>query len=180
MMAMRGAMSYVAPWVIVTALAVGLSWLGVRDVVRGAISDSSAPEPSSGPVIHASPTVPGSVGTPAARDGTGGDSWASGTLSPSPTPSERPSGDQDHGDRERHGEVRSFSTRGGRAVLALSERRGVRLVSATPNPGFETRVSSNEGWLRVDFRNDDRTSSVIASWYDHDTVVKVYEYDGNS
>jgi len=175
-------MSYVAPWLIVTALAVALSWLGVRDVVRGAISDRSAPEPSSGPVIHASPSVPGSVGTPAARNGLGDDQSASGTLSPSPSPSpskDRDKDDHDGGGGTRHGEVRSFNTRGGEAVLALSGRRGVRLVSATPDPGYETRVSGNEGWLRVDFTDDDRSSSVIASWHDHDTIVKIYEYGGN-
>ncbi|GLZ04466.1 hypothetical protein Acsp03_19320 [Actinomadura sp. NBRC 104412] len=179
---MRGAMSYVAPWLIVTAVAVALSWLGVRDVVRGAIFDRAAPEPWSGPVIYASPsTPPGSVGTPAARDGHGDDQSASETLSPSPSPSRDRKAAHD-GDQERRGEIRGFSTRGGRAVLAICEkgrRRGVRLVSATPNPGYETRVWGNQGWLRVDFIDDDRSSSVIATWHDGPPAVRIYEYRGN-
>jgi hypothetical protein len=178
MMAMRGAMSYVAPWVIVTSLAVALSWLGVRDVVRSAISDRSLPEPLSGPVIHASPTVPDSAAPPGAQGGPGDDESASGTLSPSPSSPSSPSPSKRHED-DGQGAVRSFSARGGRAVLAFPGPRGVRLMSATPNPGYETRVSSNQGWLRVDFTDDDRSSSVIASWHDHDTIVKVYEYGGS-
>ncbi|XVQ13268.1 hypothetical protein ACQP1W_12220 [Spirillospora sp. CA-255316] len=178
---MRRAMSYVAPWALVTALAVALSWLGVRDVVRGAISDRSAPPPVTGPVIHASPTGPASAGTPAARNGPGGEDTASGTLSPSPAPTPAPTrgerdGDGDRGDRDRRGNVRSYSTHGGRAALAFTDRDGVRLVSATPNPGYETRVTKAEGWLRVDFVAREHSSSVIASWYEHDPIVKVYEY----
>nr|BFE34619.1 hypothetical protein GCM10010200_068700 [Actinomadura rugatobispora] len=147
-----------------------LSWLGVRDVVRGAISDRSAPPPVTGPVIHASPTL----GTPAARDDPDGDGTASGTLSPSPTPTPTPT--RSKRERERGGNVRSYSTHGGRAALAFTDRDGVRLVSATPNPGHETRVTRAEGWLRVDFVDSEHTSSVIASWYEHDPIVRVYEY----
>ncbi|MFB4316694.1 hypothetical protein [Actinomadura sp. 21ATH] len=160
-------MSYVAPWAMVTALAVALSWLGVRDVVRGAISDRSSPPPVTGPVIHGSPTPPGSVGTAAARpspaESPAEQETASGTARPSPSPSGR------------HGNVHSYSTRGGRAALAISERRA-QLVSATPNAGYETRVTENEGWLRVDFIAGRRTSSVIASFYGHRPTVEVYEY----
>ncbi|MFI0354077.1 hypothetical protein [Actinomadura sp. 9N407] len=177
---MRRAMSYVAPWAMVTALAVALSWLGVRDVVRGAISDRSSPPPVSGPVIHASPTPPASVGTAAARPSPREQETASGTAAPSPRPSKRPERDGDRGaDRERPGNVRSYSTRGGRAALAISDRR-VQLVSATPNAGYETRVTKAEGWLRVDFIDDHRTSSVIASFYQHAPTVEIYEYGNRS
>jgi hypothetical protein len=169
-------MSYVAPWAVVTALAVALSWLGVRDVVRGAISDRSSPPPVTGPVIHGSPTPPVSVGTAAARPSPREKETASGTARP--TPSERHEHDVG-GDRRRDGNVRSFSTRGGRAALAISDRR-VQLVSATPNAGYETRVTKAEGWLRVDFIDDHRTSSVIASFYNQEPAVEVYEYGTRS
>jgi hypothetical protein len=71
--------------------------------------------------------------------------------------------------------VRSYSTRGGRAALALTAR-DARLVSATPNPGYETRVTKATGWLRVDFIERDHSSSVIATFYQHAPSVQVYEY----
>lgn len=166
-------MSYVAPWVGVTALAVALSWLGVRDVVRGAVSERSAPPPIAGPVIHSSPaTPPGptTIGSPTSR--------------PKPPEGEdegpRPSRSAVHPSEKATppkapDNVRSFATRGGRAAMSFENDR-VRLVSATPNPGYETRVTQAEGWLRVDFLDDKRTSSVVASWYGHDPTVKVYEY----
>ncbi|WP_205718634.1 hypothetical protein [Actinomadura sp. WMMA1423] len=174
---MRRAMSYVAPWVGVTALAVAFSWLGVRDVVRSAVSERSAPPPIAGPVIHSSPSTP--PGPTATRSPTAPPSAPTGQdrgpkpskaaakpppSKPEPTPSHRPT------DR-----VRSYATRGGSAAMSIEKNR-VRLVSATPNPGYETRVTQTDGWLRVDFLSDEHTSSVIASWYQHAPTVKVYEY----
>ncbi|TYK48268.1 hypothetical protein [Actinomadura decatromicini] len=170
---MRRAMSYVAPWAGVTALAVALSWLGVRDVVRGAVSERSAPPPIAGPVIHSSPaTPPGptSIGSPTSRPGpVTGEDVAPRPSRPTVRPSEKapPPKPPDN--------VRSFATRGGRAAMSFEKDR-VRLVSATPNPGYETRVTQTEGWLRVDFLDDKHTSSVVASWYGHAPTVKVYEY----
>ncbi|MFI0485920.1 hypothetical protein [Actinomadura sp. 9N215] len=171
---MRRAMSYVAPWAGVTALAVALSWLGVRDVVRGAVSERSAPPPIAGPIIHSSPSDPPgptSIGSPTFRPSpsTGEDEG------PRPSPSPKPSGRDDDPTPKPPDNVRSYATRGGRAAMSIEKDR-VRLVSATPNRGYETRVTQAEGWLRVDFLNDDRTSSVIASWYGQDPAVKVYEY----
>ncbi|WP_146877605.1 hypothetical protein [Actinomadura madurae] len=174
---MRRAMSYVAPWAAVTALAVALSWLGVRGVVRGAVSERSAPPPMAGPVIHSSPSTPPgptSIGSPTARPrpGTGEDKGPEPSKSPK-APVGGPTGTPTS--PKPHDNVRSFATRGGRAAMAIEKDR-VRLVSATPNPGYETRVTQAEGWLRVDFLSDKRTSSVVASWYGHDPAVKVYEY----
>lgn len=172
---MRRAMSYVAPWAGVTALAVTLSWLGVRGVVRSAVSDRSAPPPIAGPVIHSSPSTP--PGPPAdsptarTRPPTGQDEGPAPSKAPKAPPGEPRGGSSakptDH--------VRSYATRGGSAAVSIEKDR-VRLVSATPNPGYETRVTQTEGWLRVDFLSDEHTSSVIASWYEHAPTVKVYEY----
>ena len=167
-------MSYVAPWAGVTALAVTFSWLGVRGVVRDTVSERSAPTPIAGPVIHASPSAlpgPTRIGSPAVRPSpaAGEDQGPTPTRSakPPPRPSER--------ETRPSGNARSFATRGGQAVMASIGGR-VRLVSATPNPGYETRVTESAGWLRVDFLTDDRTSSIIASWFQHPPTVKVYEY----
>ncbi|MGW3771711.1 hypothetical protein [Actinomadura verrucosospora] len=174
---MRRAMSYVAPWAGVTALAVALSWLGVRGVVRSAVSDRSAPPPIAGPVIHSSPSPPPgptAAGSPTARSSppTGQDEGPAPSRPPK-APPVRPSGGGSSAKPTDH--VRSYATRGGSAAMSIEKDR-VRLVSATPNPGYETRVTQTEGWLRVDFLSDKRTSSVIASWYEHAPTVKVYEY----
>ncbi|NKZ05906.1 hypothetical protein [Actinomadura latina] len=157
-----------------TALAVAFSWLGVRGVVRSAVSERSAPPPIAGPVIHSSPTTPpgpATVGSPTARprppDGA--------DTAPKPSKSAKPPPGKPEQTPKTPDNVRSYATRGGRAAMSI-ERNRVRLVSATPNPGYETRVTQAEGWLRVDFLSDEHTSSVIASWYEHAPIVKVYEY----
>ncbi|MFC9977296.1 hypothetical protein ACFVH6_40995 [Spirillospora sp. NPDC127200] len=167
---MRRAMSYVAPWAVVTALAVTLSWLGVRDVVRTAVSDRSAPVPVTGPVTHASPTVRPVTGASPSREPQSAE--ATRSAPPSARPSPRPPAPAPSVDL---GDVRSYVTRGGRAALALAPGRVV-LVSATPAPGFETRVSEAEGWLRLDFLGRAGTSSVVATWYRQKPVVRTYEY----
>lgn len=160
-------MSYVTPWVGVTALAVAFSWFGIRDVVRSAVSERSAPPPIAGPVIHSSPAAP-PAGSPSPPDGE--DNAPAPPRSPKPTPG-RPGGAS-----KPPGNVRSYATRGGRAAMSFEKNR-VRLVSATPNPDYETRVTQTGGWLRVDFIDDEEhTSSVIASWYQHVPKVQVYEY----
>ena len=173
---MRRAMSYVAPWAGVTALAVALSWLGVRGVVRSAVSDRSAPPPIAGPVIHSSPSPPPGptgIGSPTARSSppTGQDQGPRPSRTPKAPPG-RPDGSASPKPTDH---VRSYATRGGSAAMSIEKDR-VRLVSATPNPGYETRVTQTEGWLRVDFLSDEHTSSIIASWYQHAPTVKVYEY----
>ncbi|QFG25533.1 hypothetical protein [Actinomadura sp. WMMB 499] len=146
---MRRVMSYVAPWVGVTALAVTLSWLGVRDVVRATVTERAAQPPIAGPVISASPP----------------DATAGSTARPDGRARAAAS----------RGNVRSYALRGGQAAMSLDGGE-VRLVSATPNPGYETRVTQSRDRLRVDFRGDRRTSSIVASWDGDDPLIKVYEY----
>ncbi|RAY12520.1 hypothetical protein DPM19_25680 [Actinomadura craniellae] len=154
---MRRAVTYVAPWAVATVLAVSLSWLGVRDVLRHAIFDRPGAMPAVGPVILDSPSPP-----PSARP------------SPSPSPTkQRPSRKPDPPSN-----VRSYTVRGGRAALQVMSDR-VKLVSATPNPGYETRLGKNEGWLRVDFLRDDNASSIIATWHDGPPIVQIYEYQAD-
>ncbi|MFG1999459.1 hypothetical protein ACGFNU_09975 [Spirillospora sp. NPDC048911] len=180
---MRRTMSYVAPWAGVTALAVTLAWLGVRDVVRSAVSERSAPPPIAGQAIHASPSnPPASVGTPTATPHSTPTPRPSGvpddrkTPPPAPSP-QRSQGPSGSGGRDdpRAGNVRSYATRGGSAALAMSGGKA-RLVSAIPASGYSTRVTPGQDWLRVDFLGADHTSSVIATWYEHDPIVRVYEY----
>lgn len=137
--------------------------------------------PIAGQVINASPSnMPGptSLGTATAKPHPSGvpDDRTTPTPRPAPTPqrSQGPSGSGGR-DEPRTGNVRSYATKGGRAALSTAGGK-VRLVSAISNPGYATRVTPGADWLRVDFLGADHTSSVIATWYEHDPVVRVYEY----
>ena len=157
--------TYVAIWAAATTCAVLLSWLGVRDVLRAAVFDRPAVV-QVGPVIHTSPRISpqggsAAIGTPTSRPAPSR-TPAQRTSSPSPSPS--PSG-----------KIRSFTSRGGRVALAITAT-DVKLVSATPTPGFRTTVTDQPFWLRVDFTDGTHTSSIIASWYEHAPIVQVYQY----
>jgi hypothetical protein len=152
-------MSYVAPWAATTALAVGLSWLGVHGVVRGAVTVRSTPPPVTGPVISGRPSAPSS----GSRQGSDG-AWLTAPGLPRASGTRGPARD-----------VRSYSARGGRAALAISDRT-VRLVSATPNTGYATRVTPAADALRVDFIGAENGSSVVASYFRRHPTVQVYEY----
>src|SRR5690606_18679847 len=110
---MRRALPYVAPWAGVTALAVALSWLGVRGVVRDAVSERSSPPPAAGPVIRSSPPFPTSVGSPTSlpEPPAGEDS----APKPSPSPKVPPGGGDEPAksspSRKPRDNVRSYTTR---------------------------------------------------------------------
>ncbi|MGI8336526.1 hypothetical protein ACRYCC_41850 [Actinomadura scrupuli] len=167
---MRRAVLYLALWAGATALAVTLSWLGVRDVLRGAVFDRPGAIPAGGPVIHASPAPPATGGTPAATARP-----SRPARRPAPVPGRPSATHASPSASSRAADVRSFASRGGRAAFTLTPA-AAHLVSATPAQGYGTKVTPGTGWLRVDFTAGDRTSSIIASWYQHAPTVQVYEY----
>ncbi|WP_316528946.1 hypothetical protein [Kitasatospora brasiliensis] len=67
--------------------------------------------------------------------------------------------------------VRSYPVPGGKVALDLKDS-GATLVSATPDPGWQMQVWTNEGWLRVDFTRGTEANSVIASWNGHPPTVE--------
>jgi hypothetical protein len=171
---MRRSLTYLAAWAAVTALAVSLSWVGVRHVLRGTVYDRPGAATAVGPVIHGSPSPPPTITvstTPAARP-TGPSPIATRSAGRAAAPpkagARRPSA-------TRTADIRSFSSQGGRAAWEFLES-SARLVSATPNAGYATQVSQSPGWKRVDFTNGSHTSSIIASWFEHPPMVEVYEY----
>lgn len=168
---MRRSLTYLVTWAAVTALAVSLSWVGVRQVLRGTVFDRPGAATAVGPVIHGSPSPPPTVTVSTTPRPTTSSPAAEPTTRRATTPRPRtqrpaPSATAD---------IRSFSSRGGRAAFEFL-KDSARLVSATPNAGYSTQVSRSSGWLRVDFVNGDRTSSIIASWFEHPPMVQVYEY----
>jgi hypothetical protein len=67
---------------------------------------------------------------------------------------------------------RTYLLTGGRVVLCVTAT-SVRLISATPDRGYEVRIWRGDGWLRVDFHREGRTSSLFATWNGHPPSVRV-------
>lgn len=60
-------------------------------------------------------------------------------------------------------------------ALAFYPHR-IRLISATPDPGWETNVwdDPNAGWLRVEFHRDQHNSAIFGVWNDGKPRVQFY------
>ncbi|MEN3536088.1 hypothetical protein AAH991_13315 [Microbispora sp. ZYX-F-249] len=195
---MRRATGYLIAWCGATALAVGVSWLGVRDVLRSAILDDAPLAPV---VAVAAPlsTSPGTLapspqdtpddspsGEPSGRpssapSGRPSPSRAPVTATPtrtrtSPAPrparSTQPAGPAGSADpspaarprRTSGGEsLHTFTLKGGRATIAVTSR-DCRVVTATPNDGYEVKVWETDQWLRIAFLRDVHESSAFCTW----------------
>lgn len=71
--------------------------------------------------------------------------------------------------------MKSFTLDGGRVALAFHPRL-IRLVSATPESGYETQVWDGPGWLRVDFRRGRHGSTIYGVWAQGAPRVQFYRY----
>ncbi|QUH04986.1 hypothetical protein HUO13_33150 [Saccharopolyspora erythraea] len=161
----RRALTYLAAWLAATTAAVTLSWLGVRDVIRGAVLDRPDPVPAVRPVIEHPPqptTPPASAPPESAAPETSAPEPAPESSSRDPVPS--PAGD-----------VRTYDVGGGHVVLSMGAT-SASLVSATPKPGYSVRTWTAQGWLRVEFGGGAHGTSVIVTWHDHPPLVEVSEY----
>ncbi|GGO19950.1 hypothetical protein [Microbispora bryophytorum] len=171
---MRRAAGYLIAWCGATALAVGVSWLGVRDVLRSAILDEAPLAPVVAVVAHlsASPGVP----TPTPQGTSGGGASKEPTEEPPEEPSGEPS-EKPHGpagsaesspaaqQRKAAGgeSLHTFTLEGGRATIAVTSA-DCRVVTATPNDGYEVKVWEADQWLRVAFLRDTHESSAFCVW----------------
>lgn len=156
MAAMRRVLTYLMVWGGATALAILLVWFAARPVLRGAVFG----EPSIRRTVSDTPSAAPRVPTPTRSPG---GSTAVATVSPAPSSRATPVA-HDH----------TYTSRGGRVVLALTST-SARLVSATPNPGYEVRALHGSGWLRVDFIGwaFASVSGVVATWNGHAPNVVV-------
>ncbi|WP_285783939.1 hypothetical protein [Microbispora sp. NBRC 16548] len=191
---MRRAAGYLIAWCGATALAVGVSWLGVRDVLRSAILDeaplapvvavaaplSASPgvpaptprgtpdggasggtseEPSEEPPAHRSPSRPTATPvrtartSPAPRPARA--TRPARSAEPSPTARQRKAADGES--------LHTFTLKGGRATIAVTSA-DCRVVTATPNDGYEVKVWEADQWLRVAFLRDTHESSAFCTW----------------
>ncbi|WP_328913662.1 MULTISPECIES: hypothetical protein [unclassified Streptomyces] len=164
---------HVGAWVLATAVAVTLSWIGVRSVLRNTAYDPpralpipvGSQEPTASATYRPSPTV---------------------TVTVTPSPSTVPAAPRTHRPAvavtstttppPATGNVHSYTMDGGRVVLDLAGT-SASLVSATPNEGWRMQVWTQPQWLRVTFTSASgaAASSVICTWNGHAPSVQSYE-----
>ncbi|GLY74791.1 hypothetical protein Airi01_030580 [Actinoallomurus iriomotensis] len=147
----RRVMTYVTVWVGATTLAMLLVWFGARPVLHNAVFGEP---PAARPLVGEQPPV---RPPPSASAAPPADSSTVATPSPSASPTPRD---------------RTYVVHGGKVVLSVTATTA-RLVSATPNPGYEMRTWHGDGWLRVDFTKGFRASSLFATWNGHAPDVRV-------
>ncbi|MGW8974505.1 hypothetical protein [Streptomyces platensis] len=184
---MQRGLVHVAAWTLATGAAVALSWFGVHTVLSGTAYDAPRALPLTSQVSSSGEKLDGATPrvsathrpkpTPSPTRSTTPDDPApshpatpshTGSARPRPPAPDRPGGTTPVSD----GQVKSYSTSGGRVVLDM-DNRSAQLVSATPNPGWEMQVWKQVGWLRVDFTaGDGGHTSVICTWNGHPPTVE--------
>ena len=171
---MRARIGFIAVWVATTAAGIGISWAGVGDALRGTAL----------PTQDLAAGVPVHEGRPPASDPSrepvsfGARSASPTAAPPTRTPVARPTGERPSAKPSTprpDGNVRTYVVKSGSVVLSLSAD-SARLVSATPDNGFQAKVWRQEKWLRVDLTDGVKGSAVFAQWNGHAPLVQVYEY----
>ncbi|MGC0418566.1 hypothetical protein [Embleya sp. AB8] len=187
---MRRTITSISVWLAVTAVAVALSWWGVRSVLRDTVFEPPRPPtlvagdqppppvtspPPSAPPTSAAPdlisatnrTLPPTSAPPATP---------ASSAPPSPKPPTTPAPPTPAQLREDPpaAAVQSFEVRGGRASFRYQATTAT-LIAATPNSGWAVKVWPGDQWIRVDFSSDGHTSSVFVVWNGHDPIASTYE-----
>ena len=165
-------------WLAATSGAVALSWFGVHSVLTGTAYDppralpvtGNARQPTDGtsssdPVTSSTSRPKPSATSNPSTTPSGNASAANTPASPAKSPRSSPS---------RAGEVRSYSLQGGRVALELGPT-WAKLVSATPNDGYQMQVWEEAEWIRVDFSTATHTSSLFCTWNGHPPAVQTVE-----
>ncbi|TDC94229.1 hypothetical protein [Actinomadura sp. 7K507] len=174
---MRARIGFTAVWVATTAAGIAISWTGVGGAVRG--TALGTPDVAAEvPVLQGRPPAGPSAGSSAEASPSASPSASPGRsgadAAPTPTPEgERPAAPE--ASRKPGEKVRTYTVKSGRVVLALSGD-AARLVSATPDDGFQAKVWKQSKWLRVDLTDDVHGSAVFAKWNGHPPLIQVYEY----
>jgi cytoskeletal protein RodZ len=189
MAAMRRGLVHVLAWLLATGAAVTLSWWGVHTVMAGTAYDppralpitaadsttqESRPLASSTnrPPTHSESPSPTPSGTPSTTPAatpsatTAAPSATAAANSPAPAGSPAPVDS---------GNVKSYDTRGGRAVFDLGDASAT-LVSATPATGWSMQVWKTESWIRVEFASGADRVTVFCTWHDGPPHVEVETY----
>jgi hypothetical protein len=173
-------------WLLATAVAVTLSWFGVKSVLRSTAYDPPRALPITGttlPSLTSSTHRPKPATAPPTTAGTRPPETTPPPTTPPPStaaiPPQTPPGTPKattSASAPTSDTVHSYSVPGGRVVLSLTAT-AASLVSATPDDGWQMQVWTQTGWLRVTFTSADGTgsSSVFCTWNGHPPTVETYE-----
>ncbi|WP_330274330.1 hypothetical protein OG205_01150 [Lentzea sp. NBC_00516] len=182
---MRRSVGYLVAWALVTTVAIGLSWFGIRwamepapvaavQVTTGSavlpmptVTSISVPPPESGPSVGTSPATPSSTRPP--------EITTSAVPAPPSSTDARPSSAQlPQGEWQSDGSyVHAFHLQGGDVVVRYRPQ-GVQALSATPADGYSVSVEQPGGPLVVNFRNAaGRLSRLEATWNNGPTAKVV-------
>jgi hypothetical protein len=165
---------YIAAWLASTAVAVALSWLGVRSVLDAGVQQR--PQVVTGQTLVTSSisttttTVPKTT-TATPPSTTGSSTPPPSTTSSTPTSSSPPArlASTEGSWTEENGKqvyIRSFQLDGGEAAVRFSAD-SVQTISATPRQGFAVSVQQPAGTsLVVEFQNSAEKSKLEANWQD--------------
>jgi hypothetical protein len=182
----RRSVGYLVAWAVVTAVAVGLSWFGIRSAMEPA--PVAAIESTAGPGVLPMPTITSiSVEVPS-----GSTSVSSPPVTPSsstrppvvsssvPAPPSstdgRPSPAQlSEGEWQADGSyVHAFHLRGGDVVVRYRPQ-GVEALSASPADGWTVAVEQPGGPLVVNFRNTTGHLSRLEATWNNGPTARVIE-----
>ncbi|MDX3661051.1 hypothetical protein PV646_27425 [Streptomyces sp. ID05-26A] len=184
---MRRSVGYLVAWAVVTTVAVGLSWFGIRWAMEpapvaaiGSTTSSAvlpmptittltvpAPEPGASAGTPPPPVTPSSTRPPVVTTSVPAPPSSTDAR---PSPAQSPQGEwQPDGSY-----VHAFNLRGGDVVVRYRPQ-GVQALSATPADGYSVSVEQPGGPLVVNFRNAaGRLSRLEATW-DNGPTAKVIE-----
>ncbi|WP_431910258.1 hypothetical protein [Nonomuraea jabiensis] len=161
---MRRALRYAAIWCGATAVAVSVSWFGVRGVLRDEFVDDVDVEPFVAQTIAADEapltlTSPSPTPSPTA---TSGPSRAPRKPVKSPVKNPAP-----------RKPLKVVKVKGGEVAFTLGPE-GCRLVSATPVSGYTAKVARATGWIRVDLVKGGHGTGVFC--ISHEQRTDTWEY----
>ncbi|MEW1844843.1 hypothetical protein AB0392_43455 [Nonomuraea angiospora] len=159
---MRRALRYAAIWCGATAVAVSVSWFGVRGVLRDEFVDDVDVEPFVAQTIAADEapltlTSPSPSPSPSRAQGK---PVKGPTKSPAKSPAPRKP-------------LKVVKVKGGEVAFTLGPE-GCRLVSATPVSGYTAKVARATGWIRVDLVKGEHGTGVFC--ISHEQRTDTWEY----
>lgn len=156
---MRRFVGYAAAWTAVTALAVMVSWLAVRDAVQYAVVGDA-------PVPRVETQAMSKMSYPEPEDSERSERHAE----------RRDTGLNEEAYEDSRREV--IKTTHGDVLVEHDPDRasGVRLLAATPEREYRQSVWETPAWIRVDFTNRQHGSAVFITWHGEEPQVDTYDY----
>jgi hypothetical protein len=179
---------YCAGWVAAATIATSVSYAAIQNLVVTAALGEPVHSSALTRAVAVSQPIDGPTSTPpvAALVTATGHAVATHSHKPSPTrstpvrstrPAPEPTATAVTGPTPAAtttAPAHGYAMAGGQVTLEL-DATSARLVSAVPAAGYQTETWHTEYWIRVDFYDGDRRSSLIVSWYLHEPTVDVSE-----